>query len=93
MYPVLDCNDALHVNAAEGLVDGPLLDIGHSLNLHLLGDGVDDVGVHKTASSKLCKFGGRSFFSNGLLCLNLLRNLLPLCAAVESGDGSIGDTG
>jgi hypothetical protein len=82
-----------NVNAAEGLVNGPLLNIGHSLNLHLLGNGVDDVGVHETASSELCELCGRSFFSNGLLCLNLLRNLLPLCAAVESGDGSIGDAG
>ena len=93
MYPVLGFGDALHVNAAESLVDGSLLNIGHGLDLHLFGNGVDNVGVHETASSELCERCGRPFLSNGLLCLDFLGDLLPLCAAVESGDGSIGDAG
>jgi hypothetical protein len=44
---------AVHVHAAEGLVDGPLLDVGHSLDLHLAGDGVDNVAVHEAAAGEL----------------------------------------
>lgn len=89
----VDSGRLLHVNAAQGLVDGPLLDVRHGLDLHLAGDGVDDVGVHKAASSELCKRRRRALVGDGLLSLDLLRDLLPLCAAVESGDGSIGDAG
>lgn len=45
--------DAVHVHAAKGLVDGPLLDVGHGLDLHLAGDGVDNVAVHEAAAGEL----------------------------------------
>ena len=90
---IWNVGDGLHINAAESLVDGPLLDVRHSLDLHLLGDGADDVGVHETTGSELCKPRCRSFLSNRLLCLDFLRDLLPLCAAVEPGHGGIGNAG
>ena len=84
---------AVHVHAAEGLVDGPLLDVGHGLDLHLAGDGVDNVAVHEATAGELWEGGGRALLSDGLLGLDLLRNLLPLGAAVEAGDGGIGGAG
>jgi hypothetical protein len=85
VYSFAKIDDVLHVDATEGLVDGPLLHIRHSLNLHLLGDGVDDVGVHEATGSELCEGSRWSILSKSLLCLDLLCNLLPLGAVVEAG--------
>lgn len=45
----------LHVDAAQCLADGPCLDIGHGGELHLLGDGVDQVWVDKPPSGELAE--------------------------------------
>ena len=91
--PKLNIENVLHVHAAKGLIDSPLLDVGHGLDLHLLCDGVDNVGVYKTTGSELCKCSSRSLLRSGLLCLNLLCDLLPPRAVVKSSHGSIGEMG
>jgi hypothetical protein len=39
-------SQCLHIDAAQGLVDGARLHVRHGGEAHLLGDGVDDGGVH-----------------------------------------------
>ena len=84
----------LHVDAAQGLVDGAGLDVRHGLDAHLLGDGVDDVGVDEAAVCELFELGDElialcSVFGTGLL---LGGDLLPLCAVVEAGKRGVGQT-
>lgn len=89
----LNIDSFLHVHAAQGLIDSPLLDVGHSLDLHLLGDGIDDVGVYQSTGRELCECSSRSLFGSGLLCFNLLCDLLPPRTVVKSGHGNIGEMG
>lgn len=45
------------VDAAQCLVDGACLDVGHGSELHLLGDGVDQVWVDEATSGQLAELG------------------------------------
>jgi hypothetical protein len=83
-----------HVDAAQSLVDGASLNVRHSLDAHLLGDGVDDVGVDDAAVRELLELGDEPFAVCGLVGVSLLLgcDLLPLCAVVEAGEGSVGQT-
>jgi hypothetical protein len=74
------------VDSAQGLVDRSRLDVRHGRKLHLLGDGVDQIGVDEASRCQFLEFGDGSIFADALLRLCLCgRNLLPLCAVVEAG--------
>lgn len=80
------CN-CLHVDAAQGLVDGASLDIRHCLELHLPGDGVDNVGMYQPEGREIGKPCDWLRLPGQLLstCVCLRSNLLlPLCAVVEA---------
>lgn len=85
--PSIGGESVLHVDAAESLVDGPGLHIRHGRELHLPGDGIDEIGVNESFCGEVLELCDESIFTTILLCL--CRNLLPLCAVVEARDRGV----
>lgn len=81
--------DVLHIHSAQSLVDGPGLHVRHGCELHLICDGVDNIGMDKSSCSKFLELCDEFILLCALLCL-LCCNLLPLCAVVEASGGDIG---
>jgi hypothetical protein len=78
----------LHVDPAQRLVDGPGLHVRHGLELHLVGDDVDDIGMNEASSGEIFELRNEHILLFTLF-RRLCRNLLPLCAVVEASDGGI----
>lgn len=47
----------LHISACDGMGDGLFLDVGHGIDVHILGDGVNDARVHVALIAQFRELG------------------------------------
>ena len=78
--------DGLHIDAAQGFVDGPRLHVRHGVDAHAFGDDVNDVGVNQAAVCQLAEFGDGPVLDGALVRHGLRRALEPWGTAMEGGD-------